>query len=131
MKFNRIILIFPILLIALLLSACSKTSAGDPAGSVEAYWQSLVAKDSARMSALSCSAFEAEALTTLDSFKSVETTMADLACTTSDQAGDSATVKCTGTITASYGTENLVIDLAQKTYSVTKEGGDWRFCGEK
>lgn len=120
-----------VVLAGVLLSACAKTSAGDPAAAVQAYWQALVDKDSAKLSSLSCADFEQEALNTLDSFGAVTATLSDLACTTGEVSGDSATVTCSGTITASYGTENLTLDLADHSYSAVKEGGDWRMCGAK
>lgn len=129
-KSHRFIFI-TILLTAVLLAACGKSSAGDPAKAVEGYWQALIAKDSARLSGLSCAAYEATALTTLESFQSVEVVVNDLVCTAADAAGDSAVVTCAGTIVASYGAENLVIDLSQRTYNAVKEGGDWRMCGEQ
>ena len=114
----------------LLLSACSQ-SADDPAKAAESYWQALVAKDSAKLSSFSCAAYESEAQTTLDSFQSVDVTLKDLSCLVGSQEGDAATVDCSGTIVASYGTENLTIDLADHPYSVVKESGDWRMCGAK
>ncbi len=127
--------LIPFLLImilsSLLISACGKSDAGDPAKAVEAYWQALIAKDSAKLSSLSCSDFEQEALNTLDSFQSVSVTISGLGCTTASTENDSATVNCSGTITASYGTENLTLNLADHAYSAVKEGGDWRMCGAK
>ena len=120
-----------LILTGVLLAACGQSSAGEPAKTVEAYWQALVAKDSAALSNLSCVDFEQEALTTMDSFNAVSVTLNDLACTTTSTEGDAAVVDCTGTIVASYGTENLTINLADHSYSAVKEGGDWRMCGAK
>lgn len=120
-----------LILTGVLLAACGQSSAGEPAKTVEAYWQALVAKDSAALSSLSCADFEQEALTTMDSFNAVSVTLNDLACTTTSTEGDAAVVDCTGTIVASYGTENLTINLADHSYSAVKEGGDWRMCGAK
>lgn len=118
-----------LLLSVLLLAACTSTNSDEPAKAVEAYWQALVAQDSARLSSLSCKDYEAEALNTLESFKSVSTTLNDLACTTDSKSDSSAAVKCSGTIVASYGTENLTINLADRSYSAVKEGGAWLMCG--
>jgi PBP1b-binding outer membrane lipoprotein LpoB len=119
-----------IILAAVLLTACaSKTDT--PAAATEAYWQALVAKDSAALTNLSCAAHESTALTTLDSLMSVEIKLQDMKCATSENAGDAATVNCTGALVISYGAEDLTIDLGMVPYNVVRESGDWRMCGEK
>jgi hypothetical protein len=115
----------------LFLAACSSSKTDEPARAVEAYWQALAAQDSARLSSLTCKDYEAEALNTLESFKSVKTTLNDLVCSTTSSAGSSAAVKCSGTIVASYGSENLTINLADRSYSAVNEGGAWLMCGAK
>lgn len=112
------------------LSACAQ-SADDPAAAAAAYWQALASKDSAQVSSLACAAFEAEAQNTFDSFQSVAVKLKDLSCKVSSQEGDAAVVDCSGTFVASYGAENLTLDLADHSYAVVKEGGDWRMCGAK
>lgn len=112
------------------LSACAQ-SADDPAAAAAAYWQALASKDSAQVSSLACAAFEAEAQNTFDSFQSVAVKLNDLSCKVSSQEGDAAVVDCSGTFVASYGAENLTLDLADHSYAVVKEGGDWRMCGAK
>lgn len=131
MRKSILFLSLTLILAGVLLAACGKSSAGDPAKAVEAYWQALVAKDSAALSSQSCADFEQEALNTMESFNAVSVTLNDLVCTTSSTEGDTATVDCTGTIVASYGTENLTLNLADHSYSVVNEGGDWRMCGAK
>ena len=123
------LLLLLLLVSALLISACSNSGADQPAKAVEAYWQALAAQDSARVSTLTCAAFETDTLNTLESFKSVAVTLNDLVCTTDSTSGDNAKVSCTGTIVASYGAENLTINLADFSYSALKEGGEWRMCG--
>ena len=120
-----------ILLAVIALNACSPSKSDEPAQAVTAYWQALVAQDSARLSSLSCAAYEAEAQNTLESFKSVAVKLNDLACSTTSTSGDSAAVHCTGTIVASYGAENLTINLADRDYAAVKEGGEWLMCGAK
>jgi hypothetical protein len=110
----------------LLLTACSTSG---PEAAVAAFWQALVEKDSAQVSSLSCAAYEPEALTTLESFNAVETKLQDLVCTVKSQDGDTASVSCTGSIIATYGAENMVIDLSARTYTAKNESGDWRICG--
>jgi hypothetical protein len=116
-----------LLLAIFFLAGCATTTG--PAGAMSAYWQALIDKDAAQISSLSCAAFEAESLTTLESFNSVDIKLEELACTVNSESGDTASVTCTGSIIATYGAEDLVIDLSQRSYTVIKEGGDWRVCG--
>ncbi len=44
------------------------------------------------------------------------------------QVGDSEVVSCTGTIVATYGTEETEFPLA--SYRVVEEDGEWKWCGE-
>ena len=126
MGHTKILLTVIIFSALILLSACA---ASGPDQAVAAFWQALVAKDSAQVSSLSCAAYEPEAQTTLESFNAVETKLKDLACTVASQEGDSASVSCSGSIIATYGSEDMTIDLAARTYIAKKEGGDWRMCG--
>ena len=68
-------------------------------------------------------------MVTLESFNSVEIKLKDLACAVNSESSDTASVTCNGSIIASYGAEDLVIDLSQRSYIVKKESGDWRICG--
>ncbi|MBP8997306.1 MAG: hypothetical protein KBG10_03345 [Anaerolineaceae bacterium] len=117
------------LLTAILLASCAASSS--PAEAVSAYWEAMVAKDKAQLSALSCSDYEAEALTTMESFGAFEPVLSNLECSVLETSGDSATVQCGGTIEVSYGAEVLKIDLSERNYAVEKESGDWRMCGTK
>lgn len=125
----KFLLIGSLMLLIALLAGCASSSAASPAGAVAAYWQALVAKDEAQVSSLSCAAYESEALTTLESFSAVKTELKDLSCKVDTQNGDTAAVSCTGSIVATYGEENMVIDLTQRNYAAKKESGDWRMCG--
>lgn len=127
MSLTKTIFIGSILLALLFLAGC--TASAGPADAMAAYWQALIAKDGAQISSLSCATFEEEAMVTLESFNSVEIKLKDLACAVNSESGDTASVTCNGSIIASYGAEDLVIDLSQRSYSVKKEGGDWRVCG--
>lgn len=122
------ILFFNIFLLVVFFLAGCATATG-PAGAMSAYWQALIDKDEAQISSLSCAAYEEESLTTLESFSAVETKLKDLACSVNSETGDTASVTCAGSIIATYGAEDLVIDLSQRSYIVKKEGGDWRVCG--
>jgi hypothetical protein len=115
---------------ALVLTGCAGSS-NAPADAVAAYWQAMVAKDGAQLSSLSCAAYEAQSLITMESFGAFEPVLSDLTCEVIETSGDTASVKCSGKIEVSYGAEILTIDLADRNYAAVKEGGDWRMCGTK
>ncbi|PKO00934.1 MAG: hypothetical protein CVU42_02120 [Chloroflexi bacterium HGW-Chloroflexi-4] len=127
-KSIRIIFII-MMLTALLLSACSKVD--QPAAAIEAYWKAMAAKDSAALSSLSCAEYEAIAVSTLDSFITVELELTGLACTSTNNTGDKADVTCQGSLSASYGAEKFDFDLSNKIFVASNPAGDWLMCGEK
>lgn len=115
---------------ALLISSCSSASSQDsPAAAVQDYLHALQAKDLNKMINLSCAAWESQAKLEYDSFGAVQITIEDLACQSGDQAGESTLVSCNGRIVASYGAEDLIIELNERAYETVREGGEWRMCG--
>ena len=119
-----------ILLAWLGLSACNtgNSAVGAPAA-VEGYLQALVAKDENQMINLSCAAWEAQAKQEFNSFSAVELKLENLECQETGQQGEYALVSCSGSMIASYGAEDLQIDVAERNYQLIQEGGDWRVCG--
>lgn len=114
----------------LILAGCaSGGKSNSAAAAIEAYNQALVAKDENRLSTLSCSAWEADAKTELNSFGAVKTTLQDQKCQESGKDGDLTLVSCTGKISADYNGEILEINLADRTYQAKQEGGEWTMCG--
>jgi hypothetical protein len=127
---RRIIFVFVLLTIfSALLSACTATPQASSV--VEEYIKALVAKDVNRLSALSCSAWEAEARQTFDSFSAVDIKLSDLSCKQTGTEGDQALVICTGNIVATYNNENQNIDLSASTYILVKQNDEWLVCGQK
>jgi hypothetical protein len=124
------ILFITVMLFALLLSACA-SKADLPAAAVEAYWKAMAAKDNAALSSLSCADYEATAVSTMDSFISVDLVLTDLSCTSTNNTGDKADVTCKGSLSASYGTEKFDFDLSNKIFVASNPAGDWLMCGEK
>ena len=122
------IIFFSILLIILLSAGCSSDNKPSAAIAVEQYYQALVEKDENKMINLSCAAWEPDAKLMYDSFAAVNLTLDNLSC---QQTGedDKRLVSCSGVLIASYGAENLEIDIAERTYVVINEGGEWRVCG--
>jgi len=114
---------------ALTLTACSSSAA--PEDAVADYLSALVAKDASSLSALSCADWESSALLELDSFQAVEVRLEDLACTAAGSEGETSFVQCQGKIIATYNTENMEINLADKVYKVVEQNGDYLVCGYK
>ncbi len=115
----------------MLLTGCAAGAKDDQAAAktVQAYWQAMVARDLNQVVALSCAAWEAQARTEFNSFSAVKLTLDKVACTASGQTGETVQVTCSGAIIANYGAEDLTIDIANRSYQVTSEGGEWRMCG--
>jgi hypothetical protein len=127
---RRMIFVFVLLTIfSVLFSACNV--APDVAATVEEYLKALVAKDVNRLSALSCSTWEAEARQMFDSFSAVDIKLSNLSCKQTGTEGDQALVTCTGNIVATYNNENQNIDLSASTYVLVKQNDEWLVCGQK
>ena len=121
-----------IMLASILLSACSSSSKSDgPAKAVESYLNALVAKDENQLSTLVCGDWEDQALIELDSFQAVTPRLDNAACEQTGTDGDTALVKCTGKIIATYNNEDQELDLSVRTYQVVQQGGDWLVCGTR
>jgi len=127
---SKWLLLIPTLVLLLILVACTGSSTA-PADAIAAFWQAMVAKDAAQLSSLSCAAYEAQALITMESFGAFEPELSDLLCEVIEASSDTASVSCEGTIDVSYGAEILTIDLADHDYIAVREGGDWRMCGSE
>jgi hypothetical protein len=118
------------LLVLLALSACNGASGSDGApAAVEGYLQALVAKNENQMINLSCAAWEAQAKQEFNSFSAVELKLENLDCQETGQQGEYTLVTCSGSMIASYGAEDLQIDVAERNYQLIQEGGEWRVCG--
>ena len=129
---RKVFLILILVMVAnLFLSACSSKSNDAPAKAVEDYLNALVAKDSDRLTTLSCSDWEDDALLELDSFQAVTTRLDGMACSQTGTDGNMALVLCKGKIIATYGNEDQEMDLSTRTYQVVQEGGDWLVCGTR
>jgi hypothetical protein len=113
---------------AFLLAACGGEP-GAASAAIEDYLDALVDKDAARLTALSCADWEAEAIRELDSFAAVTPQLEDVSCQTADTEGNVALVECTGSIRVTYSDEDKVIELESRRYRAVFEGGEWRMCG--
>jgi hypothetical protein len=128
---RKISLILILVILTNLLSACASKREDAPVKAVEDYLNALVAKDSDRLTTLSCSDWEDDALLELDSFQAVTTKLDGLACSQTGTDGDTALVLCKGKIIATYNNENQELDLSTRTYQVVQQDGDWQICGTR
>ena len=121
-------IIFAVILILLVLSACTQTSS--PPDVVQQYLTALVTKDDIKVVNLSCAAWEEGARADSASFTGVQVTLEDAACEVKSEEGQSAVVSCTGNLRYSYaGGEEKEISLDRRNYLVVLEGDGWRMCG--
>jgi hypothetical protein len=114
--------------LGLLLAGCAASQTTAPT-TTQAYINALVSKDATMLTSLSCAAWEADAKTELDSFGAVTARLEDLSCKEAGKDGNFTLVTCTGKIIANYNGEDQTINLADRTYKMVQEGGDWRMCG--
>ena len=117
-----------IITLILLLTACSSNQNG-AAQAVEAYIQALSNKDQAKLSNLSCSDWEADAMLEMDSLTAVGSKVENLACQQTGQEGSDTYISCTGVMALDYNGEAQQIDLSSRTYIARQEDGEWRMCG--
>ena len=124
-------LIFILMLICMIaLSACSnKSSSSEAAKPVEAFYDAIVTQNRDRVSNISCTAWEKDALREVDAFMGVKSELKDFSCKVDSESKDEAAVSCKGSISASYGTEITEFPLDNRTHKVIKEQGEWRICG--
>lgn len=117
------------LALSIILSACGASTSGGATIAVENYITALAAKDQAALISNSCADWEDDALIELDSFALVEVTVDGMSCAESGTDGDKTLVDCTGMLNMSYNGEPQSLDLADRTYEVIEQDGDWLVCG--
>lgn len=123
-----------VIVLSLMLAACGSAGTGGKnpaAGAVENYLKAVVNKESAKVSTLSCKAWESQALLEMDGFQAVKAELDGVSCKDAGTDGSATLVACTGKIVLTYNTEKQSLDVARQTYKVVQEGGDWRVCGYK
>ena len=128
---RKLLLLSFVLVASMSLAACGASKSDAPAKAVENYLNALVAKDANRLPTLVCGTWEEDALVELDSFQAVTARLDNVSCSQTGTDGDTALVKCTGNIVASYNNEDQKLDLSVRTYQVTQESGDWLVCGTR
>ena len=129
-SFHKLLFISAIPLFVISAAACSSTNQSQPAAdAVTAYLEALIDKEENALINQACAEWESQAKLEFDSFAAVEVALEGPGCSETGQDGSVTLVNCTGKIIASYGEEDLIIDLAERTYQVINEGGEWRMCG--
>lgn len=121
-------LIFAVI-IGSIVSGCADQETDNASLAVERYLGALVARDLNSMIAASCSDWEADARVEFDSFNAVSLQLENLQCRQTRGQDEFALVTCTGSLIANYGAEQLEIDVANRTFRVINQGGEWRMCG--
>ena len=130
MRKLSVTILIPILS-TLLLTACASKNSNGPTKAVEDYLNALVAKDENRLPTLVCGDWEEDALIELDSLQAVTARLDNVACTQTGTDGDTALVKCSGKLVATYNNEDQELDLSVRTYQVVQQDGDWLVCGTR
>lgn len=109
----------------LLFTGCASQST-DPADVVERYLQAKVEGSAETIQQLLCLPLEATLEREVSSFASVTNArIVDMDC---QSTAGSDIVQCSGTIVATYGSEDTPFPLT--SYRVVQEDGEWKWCGE-
>lgn len=114
-----------VVMLGVVLAACSSSGGDDPAKTVEQYLTAKVASDETALRGLLCSDLEVNLSIESSSFAGLDARIEGMSC---QRQGDSDIVTCTGKIVATYGTEDTDFPLA--SYRVVQEDGQWKWCGE-
>jgi len=113
-----------LVVLALILTACA-IGGGDPAATVEKYMRAKIGRDAEAMRSLLCSKMERQLQQEVTTFAGVAgVSIEGMAC---KQDGENR-VSCQGKMVALYGKEKMEFPLV--AYSVVKEDGEWKYCGE-
>jgi hypothetical protein len=118
-----------ICVLVMLITACGGNAADQRTQVVVDYINALVNKDSAKLSALSCSTWEQNAQLEYDSLQAVNTRLEGLICSVIGTDGSTAQVNCLGKILATYNNEDQEIDLSVRNYQVIQQNGEYLVCG--
>lgn len=123
-----------ILILLLIVTACTPVNDVDVSTAVITYFDALVNQNESTppLSEIVCASYEGQAQIDFDSFGAVDATLDDAVCDIEQLAENEATVACTGTISVTYdGETNTLMDLADFMFTVVKEDAQWLMCGYK
>lgn len=126
------LIIFVLLTLSLILSACSTSNQGSGAATVvEQYLEAMVAKNADELSTLSCADWETSAIMEMDSFEAVTPRLEGLSCSETGSDSEGTQVACQGKIITTYDNEESELDLSRFTYTVVQQNSNWLVCGYK
>jgi hypothetical protein len=125
----RYFLLIP--LFTFMVVTCQKSQDRNASSVVVEYFKALVAKDSTQAVNLSCAAWEEQAQIDADTFAINPATAENIQCKVTGKDGDTSLVACTGKLVLDYNGEKQEINLANRTYKVVQDSGEWRMCGYK
>ena len=123
-----LLILLPIILTMLLVSACASQPAGDPASATMDYLAALSSQDKPAVLASVCKQWEEQASLEVDALLSVGSTLKDASCQVVGEDGDQKLVQCNGQLELTYSDEVRSIDLSLRTYAMAWEDGKWRVC---
>lgn len=126
---KRSLALFALMLVVFLTACGTKDETAQITAPVQAFYDAIVSQNRDRIGTIACGEWEKEALRDVDSFMGVKSELKDFSCAVENIQGDTASVKCTGSIAASYGAEVTEFPLERRSHKVVKEQGDWRICG--
>ena len=96
---------------------------------VERYLQALSDKDETTLLELTCPEHEFDALLEFDALAQVQTVLKDVSCQQVGADGDTALIRCSGSIVSNYGGELFSYDLTGRTYQVIADEDRLLVCG--
>ena len=120
-----------LILLTFMLVTCQNSQGSNASSVVVNYFKALVAKDANQAINLSCAAWEEQAQIDADTFAITPATAENIQCKPSGKDGNTSLVSCTGKLVLDYNGEKQEINLADRTYRVVQESGEWRMCGYK
>lgn len=105
-----------------------ETAILSPAQVVQAYLAARVQSNSREMQALSCAAWDPQALIQSQSFRAMNAELRDVSCATTSETAGQAVVACDGVIVTHYNNQTREWPIRQ--YQLIQENDLWQICGE-
>lgn len=130
MRVKNFFWLFSVIFLHISLGSCS-SSQNTAAAAVHNYLQAIVSRNETALVNQVCAAWESDARTEFNAFTAVKLTLDKVSCQESGTSDSFTLVSCQGAIRASYGAEDLILELNERTFQVIQEAGEWRVCGYK
>lgn len=104
------------------------SSTDSPETVMYSYLLARVAGDVGKMQTLSCASWDGQAAIQAQSFRAMNASLENVACSTTSTQDTTATVFCNGSILTEYNGQTRSWTLG--AYRMVIEAGAWRMCGE-